>query len=377
MYQQMRKLAVKSRIITSLLLLLAGAVCLAITQFGIVEYLQGPIPVETTPYEELEGKYVIKMIYYPLEVYEEDYTLNEDTNEKRTTDYGYVVYDGKQDAFFGIIMDKDQEQKVLTTMEEAWAYLNYETDEDVAHPFTVSGTMKKMESDSLSYFNQTMQAMFSDYEYVTEAYYIESGTVAGEGITFVIIMTVVGAIFILCALWHILMIFTGSYKKGINKYLATHSFVAKERLTAEFEVAQKVNKRMWIGPEHTFAVDKHRTLILDNMDIIWAYYYSRSGRYHVSQIRLFDRYKKQSVVNLSRKEAMLALQFYSERMPHIVVGYDRELEKKFKNQMEAFLNLRYYPVRNQYQAQMQSQYDPYGNGAGNTYGNVWVDPNRN
>ena len=81
--------------------------------------------------------------------------------------------------------------------------------------------------------------------------------------------------------------------------------------------------------------------ILPMQQQVWAYYYQRNGKNSVSQIRFFDLNQKLRSINIGQKLAGNLLVKVGENFNHIVVGYDAALEKIFKKDYNAFLNIKY------------------------------------
>jgi hypothetical protein len=155
-----------------------------------------------------------------------------------------------------------------------------------------------------------------------------------------------------------------------------------EQLECEFAMATQAHSGAWLGQTHLFMISGSRFYILDNKDIVWAYYYCRSGQYSISQLRVFKADKKMTAINMSRSEVMAVLECMADRLPHVMLGYDKELDKKFKRDFQGFLELRYNPVQRQATNPYAEQYnmtdasvesdnaEPYENNNTDIYDNV-------
>ncbi len=84
--------------------------------------------------------------------------------------------------------------------------------------------------------------------------------------------------------------------------------------------------------------------ILCNKDLVWGYYFRRTGRNSVSEMRLYTKDKKVFHISLTEQETKEALQYYVAEQPHMVIGYTSDLEKTYQKNFTEFLNLRYNPA---------------------------------
>lgn len=340
--------------------LIAAVAFLALTKFGYFKILKGAEPLDGRALKSIEGEYVTAEIKYPLEIYEEDYSKNTKTGETRTTHYGYVVYDEDSQEFFGVIVSKSRYDEIEKVLEEFYAL--EDEDDEMTSSFTVTGTVKKMDSQSLSFYNQTMSYLFTDYEYASEAWYIDDETVNGDHYSSVYLLSILALIAVVIAIINLIFIFTGKYKSGVDKYLKKNPQTSLNELDSEFSMAVQAYKKGWVGMQHIFVITGSRVEILDNKDLVWCYYYHRSGRYSVSQLRCFTVNKKMIALDMSKSDAMAMMECMESRLTHVLLGYDAEYEKMYKKDFQGFLNIRYNVGQNQDANQYGN--DPYeGNGA--------------
>lgn len=96
-----------------------------------------------------------------------------------------------------------------------------------------------------------------------------------------------------------------------------------------------------MGRRWTYHVSGISTQLLENRDLVWGYYYRRTGRNSESSLRLYDINRRLHTLAASEKEAMAALNVYEQQQPHMILGYKKELEKTFQKDFQGFLNLRY------------------------------------
>lgn len=152
-------------------------------------------------------------------------------------------------------------------------------------------------------------------------------------------LSVLGTIFVLMALIMLISQLKNSVKKNINKYLAAHSEVTLAMLDAEFAAAEKVGN-IWVGRRFTFCNGLKDTL-LENDRIVWVYTDTTQARRGVTYWLCFGLVDGTvQKVMASGKERSNVPPLY-EKFPHILVGNNPEYGYKFKNDREAFLNIKY------------------------------------
>ena len=152
-------------------------------------------------------------------------------------------------------------------------------------------------------------------------------------------LSVLGTIFVLMALIMLISQLKNSVKKNINKYLAAHSEVTMDMLDAEFAAAERVGN-IWVGRCYTFCNGLKDTL-LENDRIVWVYTDTTSARRGVTYWLCFGLVDGTvQKVMASSKERNNFPPLY-EKFPHILVGNNPEYGYKFKNDREAFLNIKY------------------------------------
>ena len=117
-----------------------------------------------------------------------------------------------------------------------------------------------------------------------------------------------------------------------------------QEIEEDFNCAHLISSDVWIGKKWTIYMQGNKAYILTNSDLIWGYYYSRTGRYNVSEMRLFTKDRTQHGISLSEKHTQEALKIYVDEQAQMVVGYSKDLEKMYNKDFNGFLELRYNPV---------------------------------
>ena len=139
------------------------------------------------------------------------------------------------------------------------------------------------------------------------------------------------------------LIMANVYKPGVgfNIDLSSVSMAAIEQ---DFHQARLIGSEVWVGKRWTIYMQGNKARILANKDLVWGYYFRRTGRNSVSEMRLFTKEKDRFGINLSEGNTQEALRIYGEEQPHMVIGYSGELEKMYNKDFNGFLELKYNPA---------------------------------
>lgn len=87
-----------------------------------------------------------------------------------------------------------------------------------------------------------------------------------------------------------------------------------------------------------------KVMFYSNRNLIWGYYFRRTGRNSVSEMRLYTTDGKMTGVSLSEEQTKEALGYYANEQPQMILGYSDDLEKTWKKNFPAFMDLKYRPV---------------------------------
>lgn len=355
--EALKKKCMRQRIIVLIIMAIIGVLLLIVgggtTNFAAFQAL---FPTELTAdsdFEALEGKYVSYVMKAPLDYYETVGTHNYDTNKDTIKQYAYFVYDMDGKFFFGVMRNKSYADEMDEMIDQLWDYW-FDDAEKAPGAVTIKGTLTKMDSQDSRYFDETIE-YYAEYGITADAkyYYIEESRVDGEELSSTWAKLLIGLALILGGVFYY---FWGkkSWDKKITKYLSRNSQYTRAQLEADIEGGKAMNGGSTIiGKRWLFTADSVINICaLENL--CWGYYYRRTGRYSVSQMRLFFTGGGMFTVNASEGEAKAMLQYLYEQLPYIVVGYDKEWEKLYNKKREEFLSLRYYAGKQQMKGQEQT-----------------------
>lgn len=115
-------------------------------------------------------------------------------------------------------------------------------------------------------------------------------------------------------------------------------------IEGDFTTAYPIGKDVWVGRKWTIYMSGTAAKIVQNHDLVWGYYFRRTGKNAVSQMRLYTADKKFVYISLSEEQTREALRYYGDKQPQMIVGYDAELERMYQKNFPAFLELKYNPA---------------------------------
>ncbi len=148
-----------------------------------------------------------------------------------------------------------------------------------------------------------------------------------------------GLVFVLFGLLIFVRQLTNSVRKRVKKYLAENQGVTLEQLNNDFAAAEEIGN-VWIGRRWTFSHDL-RCILVENAKIVWMYSETERVRNKVNYylcLALVDGTVEMARVSEKRLSRMKEV--YG-RFPHILVGNNPEYGYLFKNDKEAFLDMKY------------------------------------
>lgn len=345
MLEALKKKAMKNTITQIAISLVIAIGALILSNFAIFTYLKGPIEfVPGTDYADYEGKYVTYDIEYVLSDFMSYSTVNTKTNVETLRTLGYIVYDDADVWFFGAEFDKDMQDTIDAQMDETIDWLYGDIDQ-VTNKVTVTGTFTKLTGEALDYYNETVdeigEALGYDYSDIAMPYYIRDGKIGTSDIAGVYVFAAFTVIPLIYAIYLAIRFFSGSYDKNIKKFISDNPSVSMTQIEADYEAAEQVSKNIWVGKRFTLYTSGIYACILDNKNLVWAYYYKRTGKHAESMVRTFDINHRQVNINCSESVSTLILQNYIENQPQMVIGYSKEQENVYKKDFQTFLTFKY------------------------------------
>lgn len=359
MVETLKKKAKKSNMLRVIFSVIGVVVLLAVTKFSIFDVITGPTRLDfTQDPDSYKGKYVTVDAQFFLSDYIEHTTTTTKKYGGSSTSvngYSYLTFQSVDDYeknasiwyFYSIYLSKSKQQEMDRQMDKTWDCLSSETG-DVAppDPITIKGIWNPMDAQTEKYFRQTLGKMDITETEFDKMYFYELDTKNIGGLNAPLFWALMAAAagLMVFAIVSLMGFFSNSYMKNIQKYLQKDSSVSIAAIEQDFNQAHLIDKSVWLGKRRTIYMQGNVAQILPNNELVWGYYYRRTGRNSVSEMRLYTREKKMFNIGLSEENTQKALQVYVDEQPQMVIGYSSELEKMYGKNFRQFLELKYNPA---------------------------------
>lgn len=332
--------SVRARIIVAMIIVI-GAV--AIVNSSVLSLIKGPVVIdENTDFEALDGKYVEYTAKYFLDEYVRQSTRTEGKNDEKLRNIGYLIYDEATGYLFGAELPSKNEQIMNDHIEETWVWMGQESYE-VQGSETIRGTWTELTGKRLTYFKETVtDDLGEEFLQIVVPYYIDTNMIGADKKSQTVTCFIFAGVAFLFVLYTLFRYFTNAFDKNLKKFISKNPGVTMEQIDMDFRAAQQVSKHIWVGEHYTIYMSGLYAYIIDNTKLVWAYYYRRTGRNSVSQLRTFNVNKGGQFINCSETEAKKIMEIYAPAQHQMILGYDKNWEKMYNKDFKSFLNLQYY-----------------------------------
>jgi hypothetical protein len=347
MLKKVRKKIINKALIKVLVCIAIIIGTLFITDMASIKMIIGPekVDIDDIDLNEYDGKYIKTKITYVYDYFLEEETYTKYRNGSRSSGRitaRYYITDVNESQFIALLADGNTlMDKFDDLMKETETALDNGT---VPVGATYKGTFTKLTDEEYAEYKSFMDSVGlteDDYsDYIFKANYVGSCEESDALLSFVVI----GAA-ILFALGSIIRGFSSRYTKDLKKF-ATNNGITFDQLTMELDGALEV-KGVWLTARYTAYLKGTKIRVIKNQDYIWAYYKeTRTTRRGITnftrQIALADRNKKFKLITIhSEEDARKILGIYAETQPQMVLGFNEDLQKLFKNNFQQFLLLPY------------------------------------
>lgn len=350
MLEELKKKSIKKSLFATILLLIAGIGLIVLEFSNLKSLLKGPVQFETLKPEEItEDLIVDASININFGAFMERYEKNTKTNVERTTDLYYVILTGDEyddDFCFMGLKVSPTYMKRMDKMAEASYY------GEATETIKFSGAINKMDKDEYKYFKEYLMEgglTAKEVEEYALPYYISSGALTGGAATTVYVITGLGVLLILFAVFRVIYALNGGNLNKLKKEIEASGY-SEERVSSEYASAPVLNKgnELRIGKTFLFYLDGSKPRLIKNDSIVWAYQKTtthrtngiKTGTTYSILIYLADKKTRDISVN-SEAVAKEVLQCMEQNIPRAVLGYSEELNRIYRREYDNFLKLRY------------------------------------
>ncbi len=299
----------------------------------------------------------------------------EDDGKGEVLSLGYIGYNVEDDKHFGILVDKDLSNEYESAL-NAYSDFDYENAEKLV-PRT-EGTVKKMDSKDIDFFRESLESVLKEdlvmwylsdltdeeIENLTEEqinevisyaesteftieeldeyaeYYYIDYKEEGDYITEVVIYSVFIVVLSIFILFKLIKFLSYTKFKHLKDKIEADYNIRQEDLEQDFENAINIDT-VWIGRNYSVFLTKKSADFIKNEDIIWIYIQEEYGHYRMGQkyqysIVYTDKNGNEHFAKINRKKAVKVLETYKEKYPNLYVGYNQQLYKILKENINEF-----------------------------------------
>lgn len=313
----------------------------------MVNGLQKPVDLADVDYSgELDNLYVsgtVEFIY--------DYYC--DTEKDGLLYAREYIVDGGQDYYIGMYVkkaDMTEPEKLLEAAEEY--YLGKDDGSKVyANQYEIKGVIRKMPADSWKLYKEYM-----DWDTMTEEeqgmhlpYYIAVNDKIGANSGNTWLFLIIGSVTLILTVYFAVKFLTGGYQKSITKYIqaSSNQQAAKEKVESFLLNTPEFN-RVIFNREFICSQEGAITIFNEMTNLLWIYQSKTTHRRNFITVGVtyelvlgFIDGKKYNVAMKNEEKLQEVMKKIIELAPHVIVGYEDELNKMFKNDLNGFRKLRY------------------------------------
>lgn len=345
MLEALKKKSLKNNLKKMLIAIVLAAGLLWGSDFGAFRAIGGPKDLFSLSADELQGKYVTADIYYIHGAYAYTESTNSSTHRSTVTEKEYII--STEDAVFGMAVPSSMIREADNVLDDSDDYY-YGKISELTECITVTGTLRKMDAETLEFFHDTVgyDGMSNEDRAMFRPLVLKVNCLGRtpEGLTW--LMTIVAAGSLLYALGILILTLAGGYQKSIKAYCKASESpeTTMEQLDQFFHDTEPING-VRVGKWILFE-SKGKDILLDTNDAVWAYMHTiqhrtngvPTGKTFGVIVRTRDR-KKYEIAMKSEAAAREVLDTIARDMPRTVLGYTAKLERFYLQRFQDFLRL--------------------------------------
>lgn len=357
MFENLRKKSIKKVVAIVILLVVIGLIFVISQMSNLFALMRGRVEFESLAPNQIKSNIIVDVeIEYNFGAFLEEYEKNTKTNVTRTTDMYYVIWTGDEDDLdyrYMAIKVPASDIDAMEAMAEATYYYEY------VEPIKYSGTIKKMDSEELRYFEEYFLESGFTREELTDyilPYYIETGKLVGSDAGLVYFLLIFGLALIVVGVVILVSTINGGSLKALKRELETYG-ITEDAAEMEYENA-RIYGDIRIGNRLVFYMSGSNPHTILNDKLVWAYQNTTTHRTNgiktgtTYSVVLSTTDRKSINIGVSNENMALAvLQDIKQNMPWVIVGYSDDLRNMYNKDFANFLELLYNKVKSGQQFQ--------------------------
>lgn len=354
MLEELRKKSLKSSLVLSIILCIAG-LALAIWQAPNAFYaLTGYVQFEDLEVDEIKNQLVKIDVDTLFDCYLEEYSENTKTHSRTTTNLYYITWTGDEYAMDYRYITIKVPAKYQDRMDEIMENTHNEV---YSSPLTLSGKIQKLSAEDYGYFEEYFvdQQDFTqeEFEAMTSPYYINIhvSTASQNGVYLVLFFG--GILLIAYSIFRIVKASSGGYIKGFQKSYQNAGY-SDSTIESDMNSAVSYLKKgtVKLGRLCIYDLSGMTPKAIPVNKMLWAYQNTTTHRTNgiktgvTYSVAIYSEGQKNAqLINVpDENTAQEILQKMNDRYPWVVVGYTDDLKKTFFKDRAQFMQLRYNSV---------------------------------
>lgn len=350
MFEELKKKIIKGSLLWSIILIIAGLGLAGWNAMNAFYAATGYVKFETLAPGEIKSQLVDVDLQYSFGCYLEEYERNTKTNVTKTTHLYYLTWTGDDNAtdwrYLSVKLPVKYEKQMDAITENTYNEL-------LSEPLHLSGEIKKLDAEEISYFRSFLKELGFTDEDIDEStlpYYINVYASKASMNSIFIFLFCLGAFLLIFGIFRIAKVVGGSSVKKLRKDIQNAGY-SESTIDADYRNAKSFDKKgvLKVGRLMTYYISGSNARAIPNNKIMWAYQNTVTHRTNgvktgtTYNVMIFDEITPKghtfAVANETVAQDMLSL--LNSSLPWVVVGYSDELKKLYNKNRSQFLDLRY------------------------------------
>ena len=349
MFEELKKKALKSSLVLSIILIIIGAVMVGLMATNMYHVVFGYADFEKLEPDEIKSQLVEYDIQYNYGSFMSESEYNKNTSRKTLKYVYYLIATGdeyvedyrfmaiKAPASYKSSMDK------MADNTENWI---------TSKAIHVTGKIQKLNDEEYGYLVDALEDIGwtkAEIEKDVIPYYINWHANPASAKAGFIFLFSLGVLFLAWGIVRIVKACNGGYLKKVRKDIANAGY-SESAIESDYASATELSKKsiLRVGRLMTYFMSGSDGRAIPNNKMVWAYMNTITHR--TNGIKTGTTYNVQietegagtfTVAVDKEATALEVLKKINETLPWVVVGYSDDLKALYKKNRAEFLNLRY------------------------------------
>ena len=337
---RLKMTSVKKSIPALLLFVAAAVVILLVSKcYGVFGMLTPKTFDQLTP-DHLNGVFVDDDIDFIYDYYVEE-TQTKNGRYVGIVGRQYIIDMDDEYYYMGLYAHQGALKDANEMMEACWDAADGELAPADLPVYHVRGLIREMTEEDLSYYREYTSDLGMDDAFLP--YYLEIDYINNVPIVLSVILLLVVFLLVGLGVWRIVKALTGGFQKQVRAKLSESGDLEVEAEKAErFYESAPETSGVKMDRNYVFFQNGAESILLRPWDVAWAYQSTTqhrrngipTGKTYAAILRTMDG--KQYTLGMAEAAVQTLLETMSTALPGVVLGYDEELARLYKNNRNAF-----------------------------------------